>query len=118
MIKLQLQLSELVNKEKREATDYSTPEIINDFVVEFAEKDITDFIHTDSAKKERSAFRRDLKERLREAALEKFEENEDFEEADILKFTDEALGDLEKCLVDRSGLLQLAIDEPWRGASR
>jgi len=93
---LQMKLAELASKEKRELEDKGYPEGFAELVTNLISADMESFIHTKSEKKERSAFRKSLKEKSIEALKEKFGENEEYEGFNFDLFVTEMINEVEK----------------------
>ncbi len=93
---LQLELAKVAGKEKREFTETEPPEELVDFIKKVIFDDLTEYVHTVTSKKERSAWRKQLREKTSEQVAEEFAEKEGWEEFNFDKSIEEILSKLEK----------------------
>ena len=94
--KLQMELAALLEIEKREFRAEYLPEEIAEFVKETVYDDVLEYIHKDTTKKERSAYRKTIADKAVEAVAEKFGENEEYEDVNLEKLTAELFSKIEK----------------------
>lgn len=93
---LQIKLVELAGKPKREFIEDKAPEEISEFIIPKIEFEIDNFINRTTTKKERSEFRRNLKESITQLVLERYKESDKYSEALLKKYTTEVIDQLEK----------------------
>lgn len=93
--KLQNDLAALVGKEKRPYTIDEAPEEFASAIKDAIYEELVPYVHSVTSKNERKEARKSLADKALEAAIEKFQENPDYE-GKIEKYTAEVIGNLEK----------------------
>jgi polyribonucleotide nucleotidyltransferase len=93
---LQRELFSTFTTEKRKVEEIPVPEAIMNYVHELIDKDIDEYIHKATTKKERSAIRHELKDKVKEKIAEKFGELEEYKDKPLSQYAADAMEELEK----------------------
>ncbi len=113
---LQMKLVESVGKPKREFIEDKAPEEIAELIIPKIENEIEEFINKKTIKKERTEFRRALKEKILELVFEKYKDSQIYSEAQLKKYTIEVIDKLEKAKM-RQMILEKGIRLDGRGTT-